>query len=269
VWYKFSQNIGNEDIKIFSDGLASKYKSRVRLYLTGNNDLRIDDLVVPKESRNQGVGSAIMREIVDFADRNNLRLVLTTGVKDKHNGTTSSGRLKKFYKRFDFSENKGKDYSISDNMLRNPKNKYASDNNSNELVRRFHYTDSDETLEKIAKEGIRVEKSQSWKYGDPKAIWSNDYYIERKPVIEFLEDPKNIIGNQYQFVDVPPERIIGVYKSWYPDLDWVIKSYGVEGGIAAIHDREVSDLYPFNLILEELNQMLFSGSSVKTSPNES
>ena len=116
-WYKFSR----QSPEIFAQQLSEKYGAQVILYLTKNNDLKIDHLVVSKEKRNQGIGSAIMREIIDYADSNGYRAILTTGTKDPNFGTTSSGRLKKFYKKFDFTENKGKDFSISENMLRNPK----------------------------------------------------------------------------------------------------------------------------------------------------
>jgi hypothetical protein len=45
---------------------------------------------------------------------------LSTAQRDPHHGTTSSSRLKRFYKRFGFVENKGRSYdpSISDNMIR-------------------------------------------------------------------------------------------------------------------------------------------------------
>jgi predicted GNAT family acetyltransferase len=134
MWYKYAidkyseMSKPNLDEKInipespenFAANLSKKYNAEIRLYLTSRNDLKLDHLVVPKTLRNQGIGSSIMREITDYADRNNLRLILTTGVKDPNYGTTSSGRLKKFYKQFGLKENKGKDYSISENMLRTP-----------------------------------------------------------------------------------------------------------------------------------------------------
>jgi len=255
MWYKFSQEEYSgqqQEITNFSNYLSEKYNASVRLYLKSNGDLKLDNLVVPKENRKKGIGTNIMQEIIAFADKNKMRLVLTTAVKDNYVGTTSSGRLKKFYKRFDFTENKGKDYSISENMLRVPKGKYASEQNN--LVTRYHYTDSDETLEKILRDGIKVDKSRSWQFGDPKAIWSNPYYIEGKPVVEFLEDPKNIHGDQYQFVDVPPERIIKGHKSWHPTLKFVLDNFGAKDGIERIYEAGIENDYPYNLILKELKK---------------
>jgi GNAT superfamily N-acetyltransferase len=119
MWYKIASEMmkSPED---FAAYLSEKYNSSVRLYLTSRNDLKLDHLVVPKNLRNRGIGSSIMREIIAYADHNGYRLILMTGTKDPHFGTTSTGRLKKFYKQFGFKENKGKDYSISENMLRLP-----------------------------------------------------------------------------------------------------------------------------------------------------
>jgi hypothetical protein len=62
----------------------------------------------------------VMEEIVDYADKHGLNMSLHTAQRDPHHGTTSSSRLKTFYKRFGFVENKGRHYdpSVSDNMLR-------------------------------------------------------------------------------------------------------------------------------------------------------
>jgi GNAT superfamily N-acetyltransferase len=117
MWFRFSQE--NEEQK-FAQYLSDKYGAEVRLYLTRNNDLKVDHLVVPKNMRNRGVGTAIMNEIVQYADKNGYRIILQTATKDPYIGTTSTGRLKKFYKQFGFKENKGKDFSISENMLRSP-----------------------------------------------------------------------------------------------------------------------------------------------------
>lgn len=88
----------------------------------GDKDVSITMFEVPKEIRKQGVGSQAMEELVQSADENGKRIVLTTGLRDELHGTTSKARLVKFYKRFGFVENKGKnkDWSISENMYREP-----------------------------------------------------------------------------------------------------------------------------------------------------
>jgi predicted GNAT family N-acyltransferase len=69
--------------------------------------------------RGHGIGSKLMKDIIDLADKQNRKIVLTPDIKL---GATSVSRLKKFYKKFGFVENKGryKDFSISDTMYRLP-----------------------------------------------------------------------------------------------------------------------------------------------------
>jgi hypothetical protein len=61
-----------------------------------------------------------MNELTQLADESGRRLTLTAA---KDFGTTSLPRLKAFYKRFGFVENKGRntDFTISDSMYRPPK----------------------------------------------------------------------------------------------------------------------------------------------------
>lgn len=72
------------------------------------------------EDRKQGVGTSVMKEICKYADENKMRILLTAAVKDDFHGTTSNSRLKSFYKRFGFVENKGrnKDFSTRYTMIR-------------------------------------------------------------------------------------------------------------------------------------------------------
>jgi len=113
----------NSELQKFQDSIIEKYGlSHLRLYQK-NNDLILDMIVVPKDKRKQGIGSKVLEDIVHYADVNNLRILLTTGVRDDFHGTTSTNRLKTFYKKFGFVENKGrnKDFTTSHNMIRNIK----------------------------------------------------------------------------------------------------------------------------------------------------
>lgn len=118
-WYKISQ------ISNIQDFMQRWQNQGITIYLHENsNTILLSSLIVPKDRRNQGIGSQIMNELIDFADRNGKRLELTPGLKDKYQGTTSRGRLVNFYKRFGFLENKGrnKDYAMTNQMYRSPKN---------------------------------------------------------------------------------------------------------------------------------------------------
>ncbi|MDW9880482.1 hypothetical protein GOA90_25170 [Sinorhizobium meliloti] len=113
-----------EEVDAFADALAAELGLRsLSLFLSRAGDLKLNMIAVPKDKLGGGIGSQAMERIVDFADARGLRVTLTTGQKDDGFGTTSTARLVKFYKRFGFVENKGrnKDFSISENMYREPK----------------------------------------------------------------------------------------------------------------------------------------------------
>ena len=83
------------------------------------NKLVLSKIEVPKELRKSGVGSNAMQELTGFADKQNKTITLSPSTDF---GGSSVSRLKDFYKRFGFVENKGryKDYSISESMYRLP-----------------------------------------------------------------------------------------------------------------------------------------------------
>ena len=104
--------------KEFNSYLNKKY-SGIRIYIfDSRGDIKLDSIIIPKHLQNQGIGTQILNEITEFADSKNKRLILSPAQQDKIHGTTSRGRLVKFYKRFGFVENKGKDFSISESMFR-------------------------------------------------------------------------------------------------------------------------------------------------------
>jgi GNAT superfamily N-acetyltransferase len=72
--------------------------------------------------RKRGVGTAIMRELCDFADRNAAEISLKPASKVDYAATTSRGRLVRFYKRFGFVVEKAKppEFTITPIMIRQP-----------------------------------------------------------------------------------------------------------------------------------------------------
>lgn len=69
------------------------------------NSLFLSDLYVKKEFRGTGVGSAVMSEIVKFADDNHIPIVLIP----EPEGRSSVKKLIQFYRKFGFVINRGKD----------------------------------------------------------------------------------------------------------------------------------------------------------------
>lgn len=80
----------------------------------GGDVLILSRIVVGKENRGKGIGSAVMKRLVAFADRHGLRIGLTPS--GDFGG--SVGRLKRFYKGFGFKPYKGFDHRES--MEREP-----------------------------------------------------------------------------------------------------------------------------------------------------
>lgn len=81
------------------------------------NKISIDLIVV--KTKNEGIGTKVIQDICDYADFKNKTIILTPS--GDFGGSVS--RLKKFYKRFGFVENSGKnkDFEIFEKMYRIPK----------------------------------------------------------------------------------------------------------------------------------------------------
>lgn len=68
-----------------------------------DNLLTIEIIEVPERLHNQGIGSKIMRNLCNYADKNDIVLQLRPAASSTH----SRGRLIKFYSKFGFIINKG------------------------------------------------------------------------------------------------------------------------------------------------------------------
>lgn len=113
-----------ESIEEFSESIRDNFRpKRFELYIVPNTgDIHLSAIFLHKHQQNQGIGTKIMDELISYADAHNKRITLTPAEKSKEHGTTSSNRLKKFYKRFNFVPNAGRyrDYRVRDSMIRNP-----------------------------------------------------------------------------------------------------------------------------------------------------
>jgi GNAT superfamily N-acetyltransferase len=131
-----------------SETIKSKYPD-VKIDLFGNPEkgYELSRIVVPKEGRSSGVGTQVMEDIIQMADAQGAKVSLTP---DTEFGGTSVSRLKDFYKRFGFVENKGrnKDFSTRNTMYRNPQSKAPAKPTAAELrrqanIQRFGYDPSE------------------------------------------------------------------------------------------------------------------------------
>ena len=91
--------------------------------LDHQGNIVLNMMAVPKGSRKQGIGTAAIKELTQFADDNGKRVILSAGQRDPSFGTTSQSRLFDFYKRQGFVRNRGRttDFTISENMYREPR----------------------------------------------------------------------------------------------------------------------------------------------------
>jgi hypothetical protein len=114
-------NLPPEQIPLFSrvSDIENKYINediKLDIFET-KNEIKLSKIIVSE--RNMGVGTSVMNDLTNYADINNKVITLTPS---KDFGATSVNRLKTFYKRFGFVENKGrnKDFSYRDSMYRLP-----------------------------------------------------------------------------------------------------------------------------------------------------
>ena len=120
---RIPSDINKLSLNEFEKYLEEKYNSKVELG-DYKKYIYLSRIEVDKETRGLGIGSEIMSEIIDYADYNDKKITLTPSTDY---GASSVARLKDFYKKFGFVENKGrnKDFEISQLMYRVPKvNKY-------------------------------------------------------------------------------------------------------------------------------------------------
>ena len=102
------------------------------------------------------------------------------------------------------------------------------------MSRRFHYTKTDD-LDALRNEGLRVDKSVSHLYGDPKGVWSSPNFPNwYKPVVEFWEDPTNIISDTYQFKDVKPHQIMTIHEPWHEIYRYAKEHFTLDEAIRRI-----------------------------------
>lgn len=103
------------DVEKLENDIKSRYSGidRLGIYMDDRkNSLFLSDLYVKVEFRGTGVGSAVMREIVAFADNKHISIVLIP----EPEGRLSVKKLIQFYSKFGFVVNKGRnvDYFLSE-----------------------------------------------------------------------------------------------------------------------------------------------------------
>jgi len=101
----------NQELQVILKDLEQKYVGLALWAYENKNKIKLDKIEVPKDMRNQGIGSEIIKIIQDFAQKRKKPLVVAPEAERGH-----KKNLDNFYKGHGFINNKGrnKDYSISE-----------------------------------------------------------------------------------------------------------------------------------------------------------
>jgi GNAT superfamily N-acetyltransferase len=93
--------------------LVSEYEPQI---------VTLDSIFLKRDERRHGVGTAAMNDLIDWADDNGIMLDLDPSTDF---GATSVARLRRFYGRFGFKRNLGrnKDFRTRKAMIRMPRRK--------------------------------------------------------------------------------------------------------------------------------------------------
>lgn len=99
--------------------IKQEYSGVSKLFVSErSNDVYVSSIIVNKDMRNQGIGTKIMKDIIEYANSINKPVTLTPS-KDLGGKIT---KLREFYKDLGFNENKGSKRNLQVNaaMIRNP-----------------------------------------------------------------------------------------------------------------------------------------------------
>lgn len=118
IFNNFKKFIIKENVQGLSSELEKQFNVRLSLSELGDI-ISLNKIIIPEEQRGTGIGSEVMKRIVDYADVNQ-KIISLTPTED-YGGKKS--KLIKFYKKFGFVDNKGKNknFETRDTMIRNPK----------------------------------------------------------------------------------------------------------------------------------------------------
>lgn len=107
-----------ENIKSLSSELEKEFNVQLSLSELGDI-ISLNKIIIPEDQRGTGIGSEVMKKIIEYADANQ-KIISLTPTED-YGGKKS--KLIKFYKKFGFVDNKGKNknFETRDTMIRNPK----------------------------------------------------------------------------------------------------------------------------------------------------
>lgn len=143
---------------MIEDVLLNRYEKCLKeldIY-ENNSSLILSKIIINDECRNQGIGTKVINDLIDYAD-SKTQIVVLTPSKDFG---SSVNRLTQFYKRFGFKMNKGvnKNFEFKDTMIRYPikngKKRLTEQNNILKKIKNKLLNNSKEILNTIKVESV-------------------------------------------------------------------------------------------------------------------
>jgi GNAT superfamily N-acetyltransferase len=139
---------------IFINMIEDILKGRYGDYLVGldiyenKTSLVLSRIIVKDEFRGTGIGSKVMEDLINYADKNNQILALTPSGDFGGN----KNRLIQFYKSFGFKHNKGqyKHFGFRDSMIRYPRMNETMKPMIKSLLREGLLTQEESEVRKVA-----------------------------------------------------------------------------------------------------------------------
>jgi predicted GNAT family acetyltransferase len=186
---------------MIEDILTQKYGN----YLTGldiyenKNSLILSRIIIKEKVRRTGIGTEIMKDLIEYADSNKQIIALTPS----NDFGGDKNRLIQFYKKFGFKTNNGvhKNFQFNQSMIRYPK--------LNEMK---------SLIKKLLNESLFDKSDEQIKSIDNFIIFASKELDIEKPTISFQFNHDNLVttaayGNGKIFVYVKDRAIIDVMRS--------------------------------------------------------
>jgi N-acetylglutamate synthase-like GNAT family acetyltransferase len=167
----------------------SKYLKGLSIY-ENKTSLILSKIIINDETRNEGIGTKILNDLIDYADKNKQIIALTPS--SDYGG--NKNRLIQFYKKFGFKHNKGqyKSFELRDSMIRYPK-----------------MNETKNIIKKLLKEGL-MENNK----------------VDAKIIADFINFTKEYLGIDDDIkVALAFERTPDITTTAYYDLKGFIKIY--------------------------------------------
>ena len=194
----------NSKMSLALESIEEKYKPYAKyLSISENGDqIKLHNIVLNEVSRNQGVGQAFLNDLIEYADREGKIITLTP---TREYGTHD--RLKKWYKRNGFVENKGRntDFRLSDTMYRLPAN-----------------SEKVNTKLSLSLDGVAVTKEEAQRAVDA-AKWNFEWTDEK--LLDNINAVRRYLGQRYPDaapsiqIDNENKRVIITDVSRFIDFD--------------------------------------------------